>query len=407
VKARAEEDTAKGIKLPVYMDNQATTPMDPRVLQAMLPYFTEKFGNAASRNHAFGWAAEEAVELARAQVAKLIGATAKEIVFTSGATESDNLAIKGVAEKSIAQVNREKGNHIITAVTEHKAVLDTCKHLEKQGFRVTYLRVTKDGLIDLEELKRTVVDQTILVTIMAANNEIGVLQPIEEIGKLCHERGVLFHTDAAQAVGKVPIEVNRQNVDLLSISGHKMNGPKGVGALYVRRKNPQVELAAMIDGGGHERGMRSGTLNVPGIVGLGQACAIAGAEMEQEARKFAVLRDRLRERILSRLDECYINGSMEHRLPGNLNLSFAGVDGESLLLGINDIAVSSGSACTSATREPSYVLKALGVEDEMAHSSIRFGIGRFNSEAEVDYVADRVVETVSRLRELSPEYKTA
>jgi cysteine desulfurase len=381
--------------------------MDPRVLQAMLPYFTEKFGNAASRNHAFGWAAEEAVELARAQVAKLIGATAKEIVFTSGATESDNLAIKGVAEKSIAQVNREKGNHIITAVTEHKAVLDTCKHLEKQGFRVTYLRVTKDGLIDLEELKRTVVDQTILVTIMAANNEIGVLQPIEEIGKLCHERGVLFHTDAAQAVGKVPIEVNRQNVDLLSISGHKMNGPKGVGALYVRRKNPQVELAAMIDGGGHERGMRSGTLNVPGIVGLGQACAIAGAEMEQEARKFAVLRDRLRERILSRLDECYINGSMEHRLPGNLNLSFAGVDGESLLLGINDIAVSSGSACTSATREPSYVLKALGVEDEMAHSSIRFGIGRFNSEAEVDYVADRVVETVSRLRELSPEYKTA
>lgn len=407
MKARAEEDTAKGIKLPVYMDNQATTPMDPRVLQAMLPYFTEKFGNAASRNHAFGWAAEEAVELARAQVAKLIGATAKEIVFTSGATESDNLAIKGVAEKSIAQVNREKGNHIITAVTEHKAVLDTCKHLEKQGFRVTYLRVTKDGLIDLEELKRTVVDQTILVTIMAANNEIGVLQPIEEIGKLCHERGVLFHTDAAQAVGKVPIEVNRQNVDLLSISGHKMNGPKGVGALYVRRKNPQVELAAMIDGGGHERGMRSGTLNVPGIVGLGQACAIAGAEMEQEARKFAVLRDRLRERILSRLDECYINGSMEHRLPGNLNLSFAGVDGESLLLGINDIAVSSGSACTSATREPSYVLKALGVEDEMAHSSIRFGIGRFNSEAEVDYVADRVVETVSRLRELSPEYKTA
>jgi cysteine desulfurase len=407
MKAMTEEDTAKGIKLPVYMDNQATTPMDPRVLQAMLPYFTEKFGNAASRNHAFGWAAEEAVEQARAQVAKLIGATAKEIVFTSGATESDNLAIKGVAEKGVAQVNREKGNHIITAITEHKAVLDTCKHLEKQGFRVTYLPVRKDGLIDIEELKRALGEQTILVTIMAANNEIGVLQPIEEIGKLCHERDVLFHTDAAQAVGKVPIEVNRQNVDLLSISGHKMNGPKGVGALYVRRKNPQVELAAMIDGGGHERGMRSGTLNVPGIVGLGQACAIAGAEMEQEASKLAVLRNRLREGIMSRLDECYINGSMEHRLPGNLNLSFAGVDGESLLMGINDIAVSSGSACTSAMLEPSHVLKALGVEDEMAHSSIRFGIGRFNSEAEVDYVADRVVETVGRLRELSPEYKTA
>ena len=371
-----------GIKLPIYMDNHATTPMDPRVLEEMLPYFMEKFGNAASRNHPFGWAAEEAVELSRERIAKLIGATAKEIIFTSGATESDNLAIKGVAE-----MYREKGNHIITAVTEHKAVLDTCKHLEKFGFRVTYLPVQKDGLVDLDDLKRAMDDKTILVTIMAANNEIGVLQPIAEIGKLCHERGVIFHTDAVQAIGKVPIDVNKMNIDVASITGHKLYGPKGAGALYVRRKNPRVQLVPLIDGGGHERGMRSGTLNVPGIVGLGKACAIAQEEMPQESCKMAGLRNRLKDSIMSRLDEVYINGSMEHRLPGNLNISFAYVEGESLLMGINDIAVSSGSACTSATLEPSYVLKALGTGDDLAHSSIRFGIGRFNTEAEVDYVA--------------------
>src|SRR5450755_4415540 len=391
-----------GVKLPVYMDNHATTPVDPRVLEEMMPYFTDKFGNAASRNQSFGWAGEEAVETARERIAKLIGATPKEIIFTSGATESDNLAIKGVAE-----MYREKGNHIITAVTEHKAVLDTCKRLEKYGYRVSYLPVQKDGLIDLDELKRAMDDKTILVTIMAANNEIGVVQPIAEIGKLCHERGVIFHTDATQAVGKVPIDVNKQNIDLMSISGHKMYGPKGVGALYVRRKNPRVQLSAIIDGGGHERGMRSGTLNVAGIVGLGKACAIAQEEMAQEARHLGSLRDRLKEKIMGRLDEVYINGTMEHRLPGNLNISFAYVEGESLLMGINDIAVSSGSACTSATLEPSYVLKALGTGDDLAHSSIRFGIGRFNTEAEVDYVADRVIETVERLRELSPLYEMA
>jgi cysteine desulfurase len=391
-----------GIKLPIYMDNHATTPMDPRVLEAMLPYFMEKFGNAASRNHPFGWTAEEAVEQAREQIAKLIGATAKEIIFTSGATESDNLAIKGVAE-----MYREKGNHIITAVTEHKAVLDTCKRLEKNGYRVTYLPVQKDGLVDLEDLKRAIDDKTILVTIMAANNEIGVLQPWREIGKICRERGVLFHTDGVQAVGKVPIDVNKDNIDLMSITAHKIYGPKGVGALYVRRKNPRVQISAIIDGGGHERGMRSGTLNVPGIVGLGKACAIAKEEMAQEGGHLAALRDRLRDRIMGRLDEVYINGSMEHRLPGNLNISFAYVEGESLLMGINDVAVSSGSACTSATLEPSYVLKALGTGDDLAHSSIRFGIGRFNTESEVDYVADRVCETVERLRELSPLYEMA
>ena len=394
--------TANGIKLPIYMDNHATTQMDPRVLQAMLPYFTEKFGNSASRNHPFGWAAEEGVETARAQIAKLIGATTKEIIFTSGATESDNLAIKGVAE-----MYKEKGNHIITAVTEHKAVLDTCKRLEKNGYRVTYLPVQKDGLVDLDELKRAIDDKTILVTIMAANNEIGVVQPLAEIGKICRERGVLFHSDGVQAIGKIPVDVNQQNIDLLSITGHKLYGPKGVGALYVRRKNPRVQISAIIDGGGHERGMRSGTLNVPGIVGLGKACALAMEEMAAESGKMAELRDRLRDRIMGRLDEVFINGSWEHRLPGNLNISFAYVEGESLLMGINDIAVSSGSACTSATLEPSYVLKALGTGDDLAHSSIRFGIGRFNTEAEVDYVADRVVETVSRLRELSPLYEMA
>ena len=391
-----------GIKLPIYMDNHATTPVDPRVLQEMLPYFTDKFGNAASRNHAFGWVAEEAVETARERIAKLIGATNKEIIFTSGATESDNLGVKGVAE-----MYREKGNHIITAVTEHKAVLDTCKRLEKYGYRVTYLPVQKDGLIDLDDLKRAFDDKTILVTIMAANNEIGVLQPIEEIGKLCRERGVIFHSDATQAVGKAPVDVNKQFIDLTSISAHKMYGPKGVGALYVRRKNPRVQLSPGIDGGGHERGMRSGTLNVPGIVGLGKACAIATEEMPKEACHLAGLRNRLKDKIMGRLDEVYINGSMEHRLPGNLNISFAYVEGESLLMGINDVAVSSGSACTSATLEPSYVLKALGTGDELAHSSIRFGLGRFNTEAEVDYVGDRVCETVERLRELSPLYEMA
>src|SRR3989442_7944224 len=394
--------TANGIKLPIYMDNHATTQLDPRVLEEMLPYFMEKFGNAASRNHPFGWSAEEAVEQAREQIAKLVGATTKEIIFTSGATESDNLAIKGVAE-----MYREKGNHIITAVTEHKAVLDTCKRLEKYGYRVTYMPVQKDGLIDLDDLKRAMDDKTILVSIMYANNEIGVLQPVAEIGKLCRERGVIFHTDATQAIGKVPVDVVKQNIDLASISGHKMYGPKGVGALYVRRKNPRVQIAAIIDGGGHERGMRCGTLTVPSIVGLGKACAIAHEDMPQESCKLAGLRNRLRDRIMGKLDEVYINGSMDHRLPGNLNISFAYVEGESLLMGINDIAVSSGSACTSATLEPSYVLKALGTGDDLAHSSIRFGIGRFNTEAEVDYVADRVIETVERLRELSPLYEMA
>jgi cysteine desulfurase len=399
---QAHSTNGKSVKLPIYMDNHATTPMDPRVLEEMLPYFMEKFGNAASRNHSFGWAAEEGVETARERIAKLVGATTKEIIFTSGATESDNLAIKGVAE-----MYREKGNHIITAVTEHKAVLDTCKRLEKYGYRVTYLPVQKDGLIGLDDLKRAMDDKTILVTIMYANNEIGVIQPVVEIGKLCHERGVIFHTDATQAIGKVPVDVVKQNIDLASISGHKMYGPKGVGALYVRRKNPRVQVSAIIDGGGHERGMRSGTLNVPSIVGLGKACAIAQEEMPQESCRLAGLRNRLRDRIMGKLDEVYINGSMDHRLPGNLNISFAYVEGESLLMGINDIAVSSGSACTSATLEPSYVLKALGTGDDLAHSSIRFGIGRFNTEAEVDYVADRVIETVERLRELSPLYEMA
>jgi len=388
------------VKLPIYMDNHATTAVDPRVVQAMLPYYTEHFGNAASRNHQFGWEAEQAVETAREQIAKLVGATAKEIIFTSGATESDNLAIKGVAE-----MYREKGNHIITAATEHKAVLDTCKRLEKNGYRVTYLPVGADGLINLEDLKRAIDDKTILVTIMYANNEIGVLQPIAEIGKLCHEKGVLFHTDAVQAIGKVPVNVVKDNIDLMSITAHKLYGPKGVGALYVRRKNPRVQITAQIDGGGHERGMRSGTLNVPNIVGLGKACELAMNEMAEESKRLAYLRDRLKKKLEDNLDEIHINGSMEHRLPGNLNMSFVYVEGESLLMGINDIAVSSGSACTSATLEPSYVLKALGLGDDVAHSSIRFGIGRFNTEAEVDYVAEKLIDTVKKLRELSPLYE--
>jgi cysteine desulfurase len=390
----------EGVKMPIYLDNHATTPMDPRVLEAMIPYFTGKFGNAASRNHQFGWEAEAGVENAREQIAKLVGATAKEIIFTSGATESNNLAIKGVAE-----MYKEKGNHIITAVTEHKAVLDTCKRLEKYGYRVTYLPVNAEGLINLDDLKRAIDDKTILVSIMAANNEIGVLQPIDEIGKLCKEKGILFHSDAVQAVGKVPIDVNKSNISLMSLTGHKLYGPKGVGALYVRRKNPRVQLSAIIDGGGHERGMRSGTLNVPGIVGFGKACEIAMQEMAEESKRLRALRDRLKDKLLANLDETHVNGSMEQRLPGNLNISFVYVEGESLLMGINDIAVSSGSACTSATLEPSYVLKALGLGDDVAHSSIRFGIGRFNNEAEIDYVADKMITTVKKLRELSPLYE--
>jgi cysteine desulfurase len=390
------------MKLPIYLDNHATTRVDPRVVDAMLPYFTERFGNAASRNHEFGWEAEQAVDKARKQIADLIGANAKEIIFTSGATESDNLAIKGVAE-----MYAEKGNHIITVVTEHKAVLDTCKKLEKSGVRVTYLPVMGDGLIDLQMLKEAFTDKTILVTIMYANNELGVLQPVREIGKLCRERGVLFHTDGVQAIGKVPVNVNTDNIDLMSISGHKIYGPKGVGALYVRRRNPRVQITAQIDGGGHERGMRSGTLNVPGIVGLGEACELCRREMDVEIPRLRALRDRLKEKLQAGLDEVYINGSMEHRLPHSLNMSFAYVEGESLLMGINDVAVSSGSACTSATLEPSYVLKALGVGDDIAHSSIRFGIGRFNTEEEIDYVADKVIDVVKKLRELSPLYEMA
>ena len=388
------------MKLPIYMDNHATTPVDPRVFEAMRPYLTNIFGNSASRNHSFGWEAEEATEKARKQVASLIGATSKEIVFTSGATESDNLALKGVAE-----MYAEKGNHIITAATEHKAILDTCKRLEKHGTRVTYLPVQQNGLVDLDQLKAAITDKTVLISIMHANNEIGVLQPIREIGRIARERGVLLHTDGTQAAGKVPVNVIDDNIDLMSISAHKMYGPKGVGALYVRRRNPRVQLTAQMDGGGHERGMRSGTLNVPGIVGLGEASALAQAEMPAESKRMAFLRDKLKDRLMNSLDEVYINGTLEHRLPNNLNISFAYVEGESLLMGINEIAVSSGSACTSATLEPSYVLKALGAGDDLAHSSIRFGLGRFNTEEEVDYVAGKVIEVVKKLRELSPLYE--
>jgi cysteine desulfurase len=389
------------VKLPIYMDNHATTRVDPRVVEAMLPYFTEKFGNAASRNHEFGWKAEEAVENARGQVARLIHASPKEIVFTSGATESDNLALKGVAEAY------SKGQHIITQATEHKAVLDTCKRLEKSGGEVTYLPVASDGRIDLDALRRAITPKTILISMMHANNEIGVIQPVGEIGKIAKETGVLFHVDAAQSVGRIPVDVEHDAIDLLSISAHKLYGPKGVGALYVRRKNPRVQIAPMIDGGGHERGMRSGTLNVPGIAGLGRACEICEKEMAEESERLRALRDKLKDAILAGVDGVSINGSLVHRLPNNLNVSFAGVEGDALLMGINDVAVSSGSACTSATLEPSHVLKALGVADDLAHSSIRFGLGRFNTGEEVDYVAGRVIETVKRLRELSPLYEAA
>jgi len=390
------------VKLPIYMDNHATTPVDPRVLDAMLPYFTERFGNAASRNHSFGWAGEEAIEIARAQIASLIGATPKEIIFTSGATESDNLMIKGVAE-----MYREKGNHIITQAIEHKAVLDTCKRLEKYGYEVTYLPVQRDGRVDPEDVRKAITPKTILITIMYANNEIGIINPIQEIGKIAKEHGIIFAVDGVQAVGKIPVDVQKDNIDLLSISAHKIYGPKGVGALYVRRRNPRVQLSAIIDGGGHERGMRSGTLNVTGIIGLGKACEIAQKEMPQEAERLRGLRDRLKAGLEAKLDEVFINGSWEHRLPNNLNMSFAYVEGESLLMGINDIAVSSGSACTSATLEPSYVLKALGVGEDLAHTSIRFGLGRFNNAEEVDYVIEKMVQVVTKLRELSPLYEMA
>lgn len=385
------------MKLPIYLDNHATTQCDPRVVETMLPYFMEHFGNAASRNHSFGWIAEEGVEHARKQIADLIGANTKEIVFTSGATESNNLAIKGVVE-----MYAERGNHIITVATEHKAVLDTCKHLEKQGVRVTYLPLQGSGLVDLDMLRDAITDKTILVSIMYANNEIGVIQNVTDIGRICKEKNVLFHTDGVQAVGKIPVNVIKDNIDIMSLTAHKMYGPKGVGALYVRRRNPRVQISAQMDGGGHERGMRSGTLNVPGIVGFGKAAELCNQLMATEMPKHRIMRDRLKVKLESSLEETYINGTMEHRLPHNLNMSFAYVEGESLLMGINDIAVSSGSACTSATLEPSYVLKALGLGDDLAHTSIRFGVGRFNTDEEIDYVANKMIEVVNKLRELSP-----
>ena len=390
------------IQLPIYMDNHATTPLDPRVLDAMMPFFTTKFGNAASRNHSFGWEAEEAVEHARAQVAKLIGASSeKEIVFTSGATESDNLAIKGVAH-----FYKEKGDHIITAKTEHKAVLDTCKRLEREGFRVTYLDVDQKGQVSPDDVRRAIEDKTILVSLMLANNEIGTVHPIADIGKVTREKGVLFHVDAVQGLGRMELSVERMSIDLLSISGHKMYGPKGVGALYVRRSKPRVRIVGEVDGGGHERGMRSGTLNVPGIVGLGKASEICTLEWQKDRDHAFGLRQRLRTKLWGALDEIHLNGADDPwRLPGNLNVSFAFVEGEAMMMAIKDVAVSSGSACTSASLEPSYVLRALGVDEELAHSSIRFGLGRFNTEEEVDYVADLVIAQVRRLREMSPLYE--
>jgi cysteine desulfurase len=384
------------LKLPVYLDSNATTPMDPRVLETMLPFFTENFGNAASRNHAFGWKAEEAVDYAREQIATLIGCTDKEIIFTSGATESNNLAIKGVAE-----MYASKGNHIITLTTEHKAVLDTCKHLEKSGIQVTYLAVGSDGLVDLEEFKKSFTPQTILVTIMIANNETGVVQPIQELAKITHANGALFHTDATQAVGKIPVLVDEMGIDLMSFTAHKMYGPKGIGALYVRRKNPRVKVTAQMDGGGHERGMRSGTLNVPGIVGFGKACEIARLEMDSEAKRLSALRNRLQTELL-KMEESYINGSVEHRLPHVTNMSFKYVEGEGLIMGVKDLAVSSGSACTSASLEPSYVLKNLGLSDDLAHSSLRFGLSRFTTEEDIDFAIQCVTKAVNQLREMSP-----
>lgn len=389
------------VKLPIYMDYHATTPLDPRVLEAMLPYFTETFGNAASRTHRFGWVAEAAVEDARDTIAGFIGAeSGKEIVFTSGATESDNLAIKGVAE-----YYKSRGNHIITTVIEHKAVLDSCKRLEKEGFEVTYLPVDKTGLVDPEAVRAAITDKTILVSVMLANNEVGTIQPIREIGEITRSRGVLLHCDAVQGLGKTPFDVKEMNVDLASLTAHKLYGPKGVGALYIRRSKPRVRLAAQMDGGGHERGNRSGTLNVPGIVGFAKACQIMLEEGQEEAERLRALRDRLHRKIASRLDMVTLNGHPERRLPGNLNLSFSFVEGEGLMMAIKDVAVSSGSACTSASLEPSYVLRSMGLDEELAHSSIRFGLGRFNTEEEVDYVADLVVEKVQKLRDMSPLYE--
>ena len=385
------------LKFPIYLDHNATTPCDPRVVEAMIPYFTNSFGNAASRNHPFGWQAEAAVENAREQVAKLIGADPKEIIFTSGATEADNLALKGVFE-----MYASKGNHIITCNIEHKAVLDTCKHIEKEGGEVTYLKVKDDGLIDLQELEAAIKPTTILIAIMYANNEIGTVMPMKEISAIAKKKGVLVFTDATQAVGKIPVDVNKDGIDLLAMTAHKMYGPKGIGALYVRRKNPRVKVTAQIDGGGHERGMRSGTLNVPGIVGFGKACELCMQEMEQEAKRLSALRDKL-ETALLKLEESYVNGSQQHRLPHVTNISFKYVEGEGLMMGFNkEIAVSSGSACTSASLEPSYVLKALGLGDDLAHSSLRFGLGRFTTEDQIDYTIEQVTQTVNKLREMSP-----
>jgi cysteine desulfurase len=384
------------MQLPVYLDNNATTPMDPRVLDAMMPYFTSKFGNAASRNHKFGWEAEEAVDYAREQIAKLIGCTDKEIIFTSGATESNNLALKGVFE-----MYAQKGNHFITVTTEHKAILDTCKHIEKMGATVTYITPGTDGLISVEQIEAAITDKTVLISVMYGNNEIGVIQPIQAIGKLARSKGILFHTDATQTVGKIPVNVDEDYIDLMSFSAHKMYGPKGVGALYVRRKNPRVKVTAQMDGGGHERGMRSGTLNVPGIVGLGKACEICMNEMESEAKRLSVLRDKL-ESSLMEMEETYVNGNVTARLPHVANISFKYVEGEGLMMGIKDLAVSSGSACTSASLEPSYVLKSLGLDDDLAHSSIRFGLGRFTTEEEIDFAINHVKTAVTKLREMSP-----
>ncbi|MDH4153379.1 MAG: IscS subfamily cysteine desulfurase [Nitrospira sp.] len=391
------------MKLPIFLDNHSTTPMDPRVLEAMLPYFVEKFGNAASRNHAFGWAAEEAVEEARKRIAKLIKADAKEIVFTSGATESDNLALKGVLE-----MYKEKGTHIITSSTEHRAVLDTAKSLEAKGLAtVTYLPVDKHGMVNPQDVQNAITDKTILISVMLANNEIGTINPIAEIGKIAKARGILFHCDATQGVGKIPVDVQTMGIDLMSFSAHKIYGPKGIGALYVRKRNPRVRIAPQIDGGGHERGMRSGTLPVPLIVGFGKACELCEQEMATETARLTKMRDRLQAEIMAALEESYLNGHPTNRLPGNLNISFAYVEGESLLMGMKDIALSSGSACTSATLEPSYVLRALGVGTELAHSSIRFGLGRFNTEDEIDYTIKKVIEIVTKLREMSPLYEMA
>ena len=390
------------MKLPIYLDYQATTPLDPRVLEAMLPYFTEKFGNAASRNHRYGWDAEEAVEKARAEIAALIGASPKEIVFTSGSTESINLALKGAAE-----MYADKGKHIITCQAEHKAVLDTCKHLEHDGCEVTYLQPDKTGRVSLEAVAAALRPDTILVALMWANNEVGTLNPIREIGHLCHEKGVLFFTDATQAAGKVPVDVEADHVDLLCLSGHKIYGPKGIGILYVRRKNPRVRLVAQMDGGGHERGLRSGTLNVQTIVGLGKACEVARVDFEKDRTHALELRDHLERRIFAELDYVFLNGNREQRLPSNLNVSFAFVEGESLIMGISEVAVSSGSACTSASLEPSHVLRAMAVGDDLAHSSIRFGVGRFTTLEEIDFAADRLIAAVKRLRELSPLYEMA